>query len=144
MKSKNIKLSLINSVLPLLVAGLLYLAFRSTDLLMFKWLNAIGLHDSIEAYRGTLLSIKDNVPSWMYFSLPNALWVYAFTSSLIIIWSNQVKVLRFWLLFPLLLGVIIELFQLVHFVRGTFDIVDLLLSLVAWSLSILIVNSKIK
>lgn len=137
-------LTLLHSLLPVTIAGLIYVAFRSVDLKMFDWFYSIGLEDAIQAYRDTLSPTKQYIPNWIYLSLPNALWVYSFTSSLIIIWSNQTSILKYWLVIPFALGVIVEFLQYINIIRGTFDIVDLSLSLIGWILSIVIVKSKIK
>ncbi len=91
---------------------------------MFSWLKALGLYDSIHHFRN---SITYSLPSWIYGSLPYALWDLSLGLILIAIWAKRMSfyIKIFIALLVFLLGPVIELFQLTNIIRGTFDIVDL-------------------
>lgn len=141
---RNSKITTINVILPLIIGGLIYISFRSTTLKMFIWVKYIGIDSIISTIRQKLSYLKLYLPSWTYYSLPDGLWVYSFTSALIILWNNKFKIAKFWLLIPLFSGAIIEVAQGLKIIRGTFDILDLTLSIVASLLSIITINYKFK
>lgn len=136
-------LTIIHCLLPLFIGGLLYILFRSSDLKMFQWLNFFGFKNLILQVRSYLCEVKNGIPSWTYFSLPDALWVYSFTSSLLIYWHNDKKK-YFWIVLPLSLGVFIEIVQYCKLFPGTFDFLDLLLTSLSFIISLLIINHKFK
>ncbi len=140
----KINLIVVHSLTPLLLGGLLYISFRSTTLKMFSWFRYIGVEDSILTIRQEFSNLKLYLPQWTYYSLPDGLWVYSFTSALLILWDNQFKNMKFWLLIPLFSGAIIEVAQGLKIFRGTFDILDLTFTIVALLLSIIIINYKFK
>jgi hypothetical protein len=89
------KLFLIHVLTPLFIGGLLYTLFRTTTLRMFKWFSIIGIDDFICLLRRLTLGYKNYIPKWSYFSLPDGLWVYSFTSAILICWNNDIKKLSF-------------------------------------------------
>jgi hypothetical protein len=86
--------------------------------------------------------LKSDLPYWVYFSLPDGLWVYSFSCALLILWRNNHEMAKYWLLIPFFSGIIIEIAQGLKVFRGTFDIIDLIFSIVALLSSILIINYK--
>lgn len=79
-----------------------------------------------------------NLFDWVLYSLPDGLWVYSFTSCLIILW-NENKGYQFLFLFiPVLLGPGVEILQFFKLFKGTFDMIDLTVTTVAFILSLLI------
>ena len=148
MKERNYQmnyklLTITHCLLPLFIGGALYILFRSSELKMFEWFNFLGLKNLILEVRFYFCEVKNGIPSWTYFSLPDALWVYSFTSSLLIYWHHD-KIKYFWILLPLSLGVFIEILQFYKLFPGTFDFLDLLLSSLSFIFSLLIINHKFK
>lgn len=109
---------------------------------MFIWFEAFGLSNLIKESRIDLLPIKNHLPKWTYFSLPDGLWMYSFTSALIIYWEGEFDNLKHWLLIPFFLGVVVEIFQAFKITKGTFDVFDLLFSLSGFLLSLYILKNK--
>jgi len=137
MATKNkIKSILLNVILPLFLGGAIYLFLRSESLIMFDWIKFLGLKDGLDVLRENIISIKFLLPDWVLFSLPDALWVYSFTSVLIIIWNSDINVLIFLLSFPLIAGPGVEFLQFLNLFEGTFDFSDLLLTLLAFLISL--------
>jgi len=110
---------------------------------MFKWFDLLGLENQILSYRTAFHGLKCLFPNWVCFSLTNALWVYSFTSTLLIIWND--KPCKYWLIFiPFTTGVLVEFLQLAKLFPGTFDYLDFIFALISFILSILTINNQIK
>jgi hypothetical protein len=139
MRFQTFKLIGIHCFTPLFIGGLIYIFFRSNTLNMFNWFEALRMDQIINDLRVSFLSLKPIIPEWIIYSLPDGLWVYSFTSGILIIWG---KLLTFWLIAPLLTGVLVEFAQLFQFFPGTFDIIDFLIGILAFTSSILIFNLK--
>ncbi len=138
------KLTIIHVFLPLIIGGLIYISFRSLSLRMFNWFEMVGISEFTSFIRAIFNPLKVHIPSWTYFSLPDGLWVYSFSSAYLILWSSQFKKGKYWLLIPLLFGAIIELAQGLKIFPGTFDILDFTFCIIAFTLSIIIIKPKIQ
>jgi hypothetical protein len=82
------------------------------------------------------------LPDWIRFNLPDLLWVFGFTSVMIIIWKGvQSKIKLFYIILPLFIGVASELLQ--YFIPnfGTFDSIDILFYTFGSLTSILILKT---
>jgi hypothetical protein len=81
-------------------------------------------------------------PDWVKYNLPDGLWLYAFLSTLFIIWRQQIsKHFVAWILLAIILSFFLEILQAWHIIPGTFDWYDLL----AYALSVFIfVVTKIR
>ena len=87
-------------VLTLIIGGLIYILFRTDSLVMFKWFAALSLDKPIEYLRDSTLTVKNHLPDWFLFSLPDGLWIFSYIT--------------------------FELGQLFNIVPGTFDAIDLI------------------
>jgi hypothetical protein len=141
-KTNNFYFIFIHCVIPLFFGGILYILFRTTELRMFKWFSYINLDRIIYFLRGYVSEYKCLIPNWVYNSLPDGLWVYSFSSTLIICYNGENKN-NYWLLFPLISGVIIEFLQGIKLFPGTFDYVDLIFTFSGLALSKTIINYKL-
>lgn len=139
MRLQVFKLIVIHCFIPLFIGGLIYILFRSNTLNMFNWFETLGMDQIIKDLRGLFLLLKPNIPEWVYYSLPNALWVYSFTSGILLIWG---KSLTFWLITPVLFGVLVEFAQYFQIFPGTADIMDFVTGLFAFISSNLIFHLK--
>ena len=131
------KLVFIHCILPIFFGGIIYISFRSLTLRMFDWFDFFGFSEIIldvrELFREFLF-----LPNWFYYSLPDGLWTYAFTSSFIIIWGINNPVLKYWLIIPFILSLVPEMLQLFNLFPGTFDLNDLIFMSIGFISSILI------
>ncbi|HEY6046787.1 MAG TPA: hypothetical protein VIU65_09300 [Pyrinomonadaceae bacterium] len=130
--TRNRVLFLVLHVLtPVTVGGLIYLRWRDSNLLMFKWFRALGL----ETVVGWLRAGAGEPSGWFFwlaYSLPDGLWVYALTALMIFLWRDARSSTRFlWPSLGLLLGAGSELGQLAGVVPGSFDVIDLLVCVFA-------------
>ncbi len=130
-------------LLPLLTGGLIYIGMRSHKMLMFEWFDLLHITPIVDLIRtfSTLLSV--NLPGWLLFSLPDALWLYSLTVLLGLLWVNAPTQDRyFFMALGPLLGIGSEILQFWNVLPGTFDIQDLGLLLIASILAFMIVYSK--
>jgi len=130
-------------IFPLLIGGLTYILFRADSLLMFRWFDNFGLGEIIKTARQSIG--HSNLPAWTIFSLPDALWIFSFTSFILIIWQDKFSAQSIpWILIAPIIGLFSEIGQAFHLVRGTFDLTDLTLILIASFFSFIITIKKIK
>ena len=115
------------------MGGLIYTLFRVDTLLVFKmyeFLQVDGFIDYVRSY--TMLW---EIPDFVKYSLPDGLWVYAFTYFVVSLWKfdgSKGKERYIFMMIPLLCGVGGELLQLYFKSIGTFDFHDLSISLLAY------------
>lgn len=129
---------------PLFYLGsgwLLYILFRSEYLVINSWALTSQFGSILKKIRTQSFQILEIVPKWIIYSLPDALWLMSFGLTLQLIWKNDTKRIRMiWTVIPCTIAVLWELFQLKHYVNGTFDLVDLLFYFLTTLL--LIINLK--
>lgn len=121
-------------IMPILIGGAIYTLWRSRTLLVFALYRWVGLEPAIMALRKDVGPFRHLVPGVLLFSLPDALWVYAFTALLGYIWSKQPTCWerKLWTLLPVSLGLGGEFGQGLHLIPGTFDWCDVAAYLAAW------------
>lgn len=107
--------------LPIAIGASIYLLFRTTSLLVFQWLIAVGLFDVTISVRGYFSQIQ--LADWLLYCLPDGIWVYALTNWMILIWEGCPPAP--WLLIGLILGVGGEIGQALSIVPGTYQHLDL-------------------
>jgi len=136
---------LLHVVSPLLIGGAIYICWRDPSLVLFDWFQAIGLSSSVEGIRAVTLPYAAQLPRWLLYSLPDALWVYAAIMLMDCIWherrTRRVN-RRLWLWSGPLLAIVIELGQLAGLIRGSFDPYDLVLSAAASCVAALVIMTS--
>src|SRR3979411_2517688 len=75
-------------VLPLLVVGLIYVGWRDYTLPMFRWFELVGVGPVVQQLRTTTTPLQAGLPSWVEYSLPDAMWVYALTAFMALVWKG--------------------------------------------------------
>jgi hypothetical protein len=76
-------------------------------------------------------------PAWFVYNLPDGLWVYGYTSIMLMIWNGTLeKANSIWVFLPVILAVISEFGQLFGVVPGTFDYFDIVFMLLAQLISL--------
>ena len=129
-------------IIPILIGSFIYLVYRSETLIMFDWANTLGVSDLTSNIRKFSL-FNTQIPLWIKYSLPDGLWVYSLTSIMIIIWKDvRGKGKYYWITSSIIIALIIEFGQYLKFIPGTYDIVDIILCLISFSLSFLILYKK--
>ena len=112
--------------MPILLAGFIYLFFRTTDTVIFKITNSVISSDVLIGLR--LFFQKNlNLTSAVIYSLPGGLWLYSFSNLVLIFFNKNQKIqYQLTLLFLFLIVCTLELFQYLNLTDGTFDLIDLL------------------
>ena len=124
---------ILHITLPLLLGGLVYLAFRSTDLLMFRWFDALGLETLILSLREFLQSMNLDLPNWVVYNFPDGCWVWSLTSACTWIWERiDSWESGLWICSSILLGVASEVAQHYQLISGVGDVYDVLCMVCAW------------
>lgn len=112
---------------PAVVGGLLYMLFREESLTIFGLVRRCGAMGALSSLREALTSTSSAAPSWVFYSLPNALWVFSFTAIQGVVWrgvKNTQSVT--WLLIPLMISVGFEFGQEAGIVPGYFSWCDVI------------------
>lgn len=131
----------IHVLTPLAIGGLIYILWRSDSLLMFRWFEALGVAKLVAQLRVFAAGFHRCLPGWLLFSAPNALWAYSFTAFMTALWGDSSARGRLcWMLAGPTVGVGLEVGQACHLVRGTFDFVDVVSSLLAGSAALFFVK----
>ena len=133
---RKVNLILLHILTPLSLGALIYIAFRNKSLTIFRWFDKISISEFTDSIRNLLNPLKNNIPDWVIFSLPDGLWVYSFTSFLIIIWKNNSESVKYWMILPFAILLLIELLQLTKIFTGTCDFTDIYISFLALIISV--------
>ena len=130
------------AVIPLLLGGLIYVIYRADTLIMFSWFHQFRLQGITDAFRSNTFLQKLAIPDWIKFSLPDALWLFSFTYTMLLFWDFTItKQSIVWICLAPVVGLVSELGQLVNIIPGTFDIIDLILLILAAFLPLLSVKN---
>lgn len=128
-------------VLPMLTGLLIYLSTRSESIFLNQWIATLN--------QGKVLAFFQNLipgnllPQWIKFSLPDALWMLSLTTLVLFIWDFKLhKKSMLWVLATIFCGIAMEIFQWFGFIRGTFDVLDLLFLVIAASIPIFFILIK--
>ena len=106
---------------------------------MFRWAHALGLDPLLVWLRSGTGSLRP-LPSWFLYSLPDGLWLYAFTYGMRSTWRTEIARGRTdaiaWGLAPLALAIGSEAAQGVGWLQGTFDPIDVCTYVLAFVLAV--------
>jgi len=107
------------------VGGSIYLLFRPKTLLMFKWVELLGLNEYIDRLRDMVSGITLNHIT--LYSLPDGLWLasYIIVVNTIVSKDNKVNLL-FWSFLLPAIAVTFEILQIPGVIPGVFDVFDLI------------------
>lgn len=112
------------STIPLIIGGTLYLGFRSQDLLMFRWVNYLGLSNIVNLWRSYCSQYP--LPEWISYALPDGLWLLSYMLLMHTIWGEHIRQYKVWVYILPVIAITSELMQLVILSLGTFDIMDII------------------
>lgn len=119
--------ALLHVAAPVGLGAAIYLLLRAPHLRVFSWAAEVGLGPTVSLLRVRTLPLREDLAEWVLYSLPDALWVYALTAAMVLVWRGGSGRTRFlWIGSGLALGAGGELGQWIGVVPGTFDPVDLL------------------
>ena len=112
--------------LPIGVGILIYLTMRDELPRTLEWFSSEG---------GRLVGV---FPRWVEQNLPDAVWAYALMSAVLIVWDEDRRTGLRWALGVLVVVVIAELAQAPGWVPGTFDLRDVVFSVAAGILAVVL------
>ena len=116
----------------LVIGGLIYIVYRSENLLMFKWFDYLCISDYIMYFRDTCS--KYSIPNFIQYSLPDGLWALSYMMIMGTIWDDR-NLQKLLLVYTVpLVAITLELSQIFFSTLGTFDILDIL----SYSMAIII------
>jgi hypothetical protein len=120
---------------PITIGATIYSLWRSDRLLVFTWYGWLGLKAPLLVLRANLAGIRNFLPDFVLYSLPDALWVYSFTFLMESVWFRHSRSFgrTFWVFLPVSLAVGAEAGQLFKVVPGTFDLTDIAGYIAAWA-----------
>lgn len=71
-----------------------------------------------------VLTNKRLISTTVNYNLSDGIWAYALQSCILIIWDRKINI--FWISVTFLFSIAFEIFQYLHVLRGTGDILDIL------------------
>ena len=107
----------------LLIGIIIYLLFRDDILLFSLFQKSTLLNIILDFFRIPL--IEDNVNSFLIYNLPDGLWFFSLLLIQFYFYNPLSHFSRLLLLLSILLPFTLEIMQFFHFIKGTFDIIDL-------------------
>ena len=117
-------MKMISGVASLLAGAVIYLLFRSKNLLGFELLNRIGVEPWADRMRSYTADVR--LPDMVVNSLPGGLWALGYILVIDSLFGNQSRFTRIvWASVIPLLGVCSEVLQGVGLLPGVFDSWDL-------------------
>lgn len=134
---------ILHLILPILVGSLIYLLFRSKNILIFNNLKAIHLDVIIDNWRDKFKFFKPY--DWVVFCLPGGLWMYSYIYAIGLSWKNTIdRKSIIWYILPLFLAISSEFCQYFKFIRGTFDWQDVASYTLFTGIALLFLKPKIR
>lgn len=123
----------LGTVAPLTLGGLIYIALRPTSLLMFDWFEYTGLSPLVTDFRLITHPLRSQLPNWAVYSFPQGAWVWFGTMTMQCIWQPLRSAAgHLWIAFSCLLAIGGEIAQGLKLVTGTFDLTDIVSSLLGY------------
>ena len=117
----------LNVFFPVFLGGIIYILFRDKDILLFEWFNYLGLSHYVLEIRSFFNPEDIVISNFLTYNLPDGLWIYSFTSCMLLIWVRNNSIHKnTYIIVPILLSLLSELGQLFNFIGGTFDFLDLM------------------
>ena len=110
-------------IAPLLIGGLIYVFFRSPEIILNKIVYSSDLLSEIFIR----ISPAIQFPNWFIFSLPDGLYVYAATSFHIYMVSKVYNAYSIKNIFYIsFYSILVEFLQLINLIQGRFDFLDII------------------
>jgi hypothetical protein len=137
------KFQLFIHLLSLCIGGLIYICFRSQDLLMFRWFDYFRFSEDILRIRNFSQTFNIKNSDWVIYSLPDGLWMFSFTTVILYIWKNTINRKNFvWFITMPIIAFFTEISQKYHLVKGTYDSNDLFAYLIGCIFSCIIFSNS--
>lgn len=123
---------IMTALLSLSCGGVIYLFFRPYNLLLFRVLDGMGCLSAVNQWRSMVPKAAD-MPEFLVYSLPNALWVIAYLLITDVVMHRRTASEKMaWASLIPATGTFTELLQGIRLLPGTFDWADLLCYMLPW------------
>ncbi len=141
MKNRIVVLFLIVIILS---AGIfIYAITRSESIYLNQWMAELGNGKVLYFFQALVQNV--HIPHWIIYSLPDALWMLALTMLILLIWDFKLhRKSILWIAMAIMVGILFEISQRLHIVHGTFDVIDLILMMMAALLPVSIIILKMR
>lgn len=136
------KFQILLAIFPVFIAILIYLLFRDKSIYLVSLFSELKCASYLDEIRKNSKLIQFYLPNWVIYSLPDGLWSISSYSLVSIFVGIKLSFLYNIILFIII--ILLELFQLFHFVNGTFDLIDILIYVIFFFLFNTIIPSKIQ
>lgn len=114
----------LTSIVVLFIGGLIYLGWRTGNLVMFQLIEKWGMSDYLKSFRD--ISTNYSIYEWIKYSMPDGLWLFSYMFLIDTVWGNHKCISYYIFLWTLPAAAILsELLQFITIVPGTFDFIDL-------------------
>lgn len=127
---KNRSAAALFILLCLISGSLIYAITRPDSIYLNQWLGHIDDGKVLDYFQSLVLNSQ--LPQWIIYSVPDVLWMMALITTILFIWNFKLdrRSIR-WIIIGFAVGLMFEIFQGFHLIRGTFDVNDLILMLIA-------------
>ena len=113
------------AIITLFIGGLIYVIYRSNELLMFNWFNCLGLNSVVMQLRDRFSHLI--LSEWVRYNLPAGLWLFSYMFIIDSIWNdNNGPIYRCFIIILPLVSLTSEIMQFYKIMPGTFDIIDII------------------
>ena len=113
-------------ILTLICGVLIYTATRAELLYINQWFAYLAGSSGLNFFQG--LVRNSELPAWVIYSLPDALWMLGLVTLVLLIWDFNLHLRSIpWIIIAIVMGLLFEIFQGFQVVPGTFDLADLVL-----------------
>lgn len=137
---KKLSLNHLTLVASLLVSLFVYLFYRSEQTVvneLFQFVFSGEVYFKLK----TMVTESIALPQFLIFSLPEGLWVLAVTIASKNFYFDKEKRLFHLAFLPLLIAIVLEVFQLFHITNGTFDWWDIASAICFWAVGYFLLPS---
>ncbi len=145
MKRKDLVFTWMHIIFPVLLGGVVYLLGRAHTFIAFKWLDLLLAGPVMESINMIPKppAHAHILPEWIIYSLPDGLWAYSLTVTMLLIWKDGPLYLR---IPGIALGPFVaigyEVGQYFGWTPGTFCYTDLSLSGLAVFLAFILFHKQ--
>jgi hypothetical protein len=128
-------LILLLGFVALWAGALVYIHLRSSNPLFIRWIKSVGCEKLFSFNQ----SLNIYLPVWLVYSLPSALWAFAYSILITGIWWFSSSWLKYiWLTSIIVLAIGWEFLQLIGLASGTFSLGDILSGIIGAAIGVLL------
>lgn len=126
----------------LLVCLFIYVFYRTEKTLINQVVIALF---SADAYYSLKVSITSQLPlnKYIIYSLPEGLWIFCITIASGPFYLKICKQKLCMVYIPLLVAILMEIFQLLKVTNGRFDITDIIFAYLFWMLALILTKNRL-